>query len=232
MILDLTRFSSPIYRFLLPPQLVSFHLSAPGRNPSRPLKPRLLLLAGGFGMGAAVGRGDDSLYSWASCCARHPARLREGCGVVADFLSTQGSTHFQWWLSPRLQQMRHGLYLNTLSGEKRRTWQRKWMCKVHINAPRLNEKPAIPRCFIDPYDQTEYWLTVSGVKCWLEELGLWILEVSGTKGSSFFEEQIVVVILFIFSIDWRKLKKTLRNNSTSWQDENRSQTKRCVKLFT
>lgn len=80
---DLTRSFFFICRFLLPHQLVSFHLSASRRNSAGLLQPWLLILVGGFRLGFATGCGNDSLCSRTIYCARHPTRLRKGCRGVA-----------------------------------------------------------------------------------------------------------------------------------------------------
>lgn len=83
-------FSTSAFRFLLPPQLVPFHLSAPGGDQSRPLQPGLLLLVRGLWVGPPAGGGDDRLHCRTSDCTRHPAGFGEGCGVVAYHVTAPG----------------------------------------------------------------------------------------------------------------------------------------------
>lgn len=91
-------------RFLLPPKLVLFHISAPGGNSSGLFQPRILLLAGNCRLDPAAGCGADRFYRWTSCRARHHTWPGEGCGVMAYFFY---QTALQWGLLSCCLQKRH-----------------------------------------------------------------------------------------------------------------------------
>lgn len=208
MILDLTRFSPPSTGFFF---LLSWSLFTSHHREE--ISQDFSSLGSSYWLGA---------FGWVLLLVVEPIVFVVEQAVVPDILPDLEKSVESWRIASQVKAAKLTFSDSYYPGDCRsilapeglawssdlRTWQRKWMWmfKLRINAHRLNEKPAIPRSFIDLYSQTEYWLTVLGVKCMPEELSLnpecqwdWRLQLP--------EELIVVVSLqFALSMNWTEIK--------------------------